>query len=46
MSASMTKVSKTKKQPALRFKTGSEVKEHCEKLSLNPSEFWSRISVT
>lgn len=46
MSDSKATAGKTKKQPALRFKTGSEVQEHRKKLGLNQSEFWSRISVT
>ena len=39
MSDSKATAGKTKKQPALRFKTGSEVQEHRKKLGLNQSEF-------
>lgn len=34
------------KRPALRFKTGADAKAMRLKLSLNQTEFWSRIDVT
>ncbi len=34
------------KQPALRFKTGEDVREYRKKLGLNQSAFWSQIHVT
>ena len=37
---------KSKKQPALRFKSGEEVREMRRKLGMNQSDFWRRISVT
>lgn len=37
---------KPRKQPALRFKTGDDVREMRRKLGLNQAEFWSPISVT
>lgn len=37
---------KAHKQPALRFKTGDDVREMRKKLGLNQADFWSRLSVT
>lgn len=37
---------KPRKPPALRFKSGDEVRELRKKLGMNQSEFWSRLSVT
>ena len=39
-------VQKPKKKPALRFKTGEDVKAMRAKLHMNQSEFWGRINVT
>jgi transcriptional regulator with XRE-family HTH domain len=41
-----TTVPKLKKRPALRFKTGTEVREVRKKLGLNQAQFWSQIGVT
>ncbi|NMG00894.1 XRE family transcriptional regulator [Aromatoleum toluolicum] len=41
-----TSPAKPRKQPALRFKTGDDVREMRKKLGLNQAEFWSRLSVT
>lgn len=37
---------KPRKQPALRFKAGEEVRELRRRLGMNQAEFWSRLSVT
>lgn len=37
---------KPRKKPALRFKTGEDVKAMRTKLQMNQSEFWGRINVT
>ena len=37
---------KPKKKPALRFKTGEDVKAMRTKLHMNQSAFWGRINVT
>jgi DNA-binding transcriptional regulator YiaG len=42
----MTKKSSTKKLPKLQFTTGEEVQALRRRLSLNQSQFWSRIAVT
>lgn len=46
MTDTKTATSKSRKRPALRFQTGSEVQEKRRKLGLNQSEFWSQIGVT
>lgn len=35
-----------RKQPALRFKSGEDVREIRRKLGMNQAEFWSKLSVT
>lgn len=45
MSQGSTKTAKNKK-PALRFKTGEDVKAMRAKLHMNQSAFWGRINVT
>ncbi|WP_373322702.1 helix-turn-helix domain-containing protein [Aromatoleum toluolicum] len=37
---------KPRKQPALRFKNGEDVREIRRKLGMNQAEFWSKLSVT
>lgn len=39
-------VHKPKKKPALRFKTGEDVKAMRAKLHMSQSAFWGRINVT
>lgn len=39
-------VQKPKKKPALRFKTGEDVKAMRAKLHMSQSAFWGRINVT
>ena len=34
------------KSPKLLFTTGPEIREHRRKLSLNQSDFWTRVGVT
>lgn len=46
MTENKTKENTPKKRPTLRFKTGSDVREHRRKLGMNQSEFWSRLEVT
>lgn len=43
---SKTMTAKPRKQPALRFKSGDEVRELRKKLGLNQADFWRRLSIT
>lgn|SRR5574338_578762 len=42
----MTAKTSARKAPALRFKTGADIRQMRDKLGLNQAEFWSRVGVT